>query len=166
MQSHLLFVTGGMASQMPNVQLSIQKHLLNHIQLQAEEQAEQAFMQQNPNVTLTDPATNQPYQMMVAQFVAQGTQQLVDLGKQIQNAGQPQGPDPLIQLKQQELQLKSQQEQNDMAMEQQELELERQKLAQREAQFQQRLQSQETQTAARIDAGMQRELLKQQRGDV
>ncbi len=90
MQSHLLFVTGGMASQMPNVQLSIQKHLLNHIQLQAEEQAEQAFMQQNPNVTLTDSATNQPYQMMVAQFVAQGTQQLVDLGKQIQQAGQPQ----------------------------------------------------------------------------
>jgi hypothetical protein len=54
-----------------------------------------------------------------------------------------------------------------MAMEQQELELERQKLAQREAQFQQRLQSQETQTAARIDAGLQRELLKQQqRGDL
>ncbi len=168
MQSHILFVTGGMASQMPNVQLSIQKHLLNHIQLQAEEQAEQAFMQQNPNVALTDPATNQQYQMMVAQFVAQGTQQLVDLGKQIQSAGQPQGPDPLIQLKQQELQLKSQQEQNDMAMEQQELQLEREKLAQREAQFQQRLQSQENQTAARIDAGMQRELLKQQnnRGDL
>ncbi len=52
-------------------------------------------------------------------------------------------------------------------MEQQELELERQKLAQREAQFQQRLQSQENQTAARIDAGLQRELLKQQqRGDL
>ena len=62
--------------------------------------------------------------------------------------------------------MKSQQEQNDMAMEQQELQFEREKLAQREAQFQQRLQSQETQTAARIDAGMQRELLKQQRGDV
>jgi len=170
MQSHLLFITGGSASQMPNVQLAMQKHLLNHIQLQAEEQADQQFAQQNPNVTLQDPATNIQYQAMLAQFVAQGTQQLVELGKQIQGGGEEQAPDPLIQLKQQELQLKSQQEQNDMAMEQQQLQLDREKLAQREAQFQQRLQSQENMTSARIDAGMQRELLKQQnnsqRGDL
>jgi len=168
MQSHLLFITGGSASQMPNVQLAMQKHLLNHIQLQAEEQADQQFAQQNPNVTLQDPATNIQYQAMLAQFVAQGTQQLVELGKQIQGGGQEQAPDPLIQLKQQELQLKSQQEQNDMAMEEQQLQLDREKLAQREAQFQQRLQSQENMTAARIDAGMQRELLKQQsqKGDL
>jgi len=170
MQSHLLFITGGSASQMPNVQLAMQKHLLNHIQLQAEEQADQQFAQQNPNVTLQDPATNIQYQAMLAQFVAQGTQQLVELGKQIQGGGKEQAPDPLIQLKQQELQLKSQQEQNDMAMEQQQLQLDREKLAQREAQFQQRLQSQENMTSARIDAGMQRELLKQQnnsqRGDL
>ena len=168
MQSHLLFITGGSASQMPNVQLAMQKHLLNHIQLQAEEQADQQFAQQNPNVALQDPATNLQYQAMLAQFVAQGTQQLVELGKQIQGGGQEQAPDPLIQLKQQELQLKSQQEQNDMAMEEQQLQLDREKLAQREAQFQQRLQSQENMTAARIDAGMQRELLKQQsqKGDL
>jgi len=170
MQSHLLFITGGSASQMPNVQLAMQKHLLNHIQLQAEEQADQQFAQQNPNVTLQDPATNIQYQAMLAQFVAQGTPQLVELGKQIQGGGEEQAPDPLIQLKQQELQLKSQQEQNDMAMEQQQLQLDREKLAQREAQFQQRLQSQENMTSARIDAGMQRELLKQQnnsqRGDL
>ena len=170
MQSHLLFITGGSASQMPNVQLAMQKHLLNHIQLQAEEQADQQFAQQNPNVALQDPATNIQYQAMLAQFVAQGTQQLVELGKQIQGGGKEQAPDPLIQLKQQELQLKSQQEQNDMAMEQQQLQLDREKLAQREAQFQQRLQSQENMTSARIDAGMQRELLKQQnnsqRGDL
>ena len=170
MQSHLLFITGGSASQMPNVQLAMQKHLLNHIQLQAEEQADQQFAQQNPNVALQDPATNIQYQAMLAQFVAQGTQQLVELGKQIQGGGEEQAPDPLIQLKQQELQLKSQQEQNDMAMEQQQLQLDREKLAQREAQFQQRLQSQENMTSARIDAGMQRELLKQQnnsqRGDL
>ena len=168
MQSHLLFITGGSASQMPNVQLAMQKHLLNHIQLQAEEQADQQFAQQNPNVALQDPATNIQYQAMLAQFVAQGTQQLVELGKQIQGGGQEQAPDPLIQLKQQELQLKSQQEQNDMAMEEQQLQLDREKLAQREAQFQQRLQSQENMTAARIDAGMQRELLKQQsqKGDL
>ena len=67
----------------------------------------------------------------------------------------------MIGLKQQELQLRAQQEQNDVVREQAELELERQKLAQREANFQQRLASQEAQTQARIDAGLERELLKQ-----
>ncbi len=81
---------------MPNVQLAMQKHLLNHIQLQAEEQADQQFAQQNPNVALQDPATNMQYQAMLAQFVAQGTQQLVELGKQIQGGGQDQMKDTKI----------------------------------------------------------------------
>lgn len=162
-QAHLIFVTGGIASSLPQVVAAIQKHILNHVQLLSEEQAEQMFMQQNPNVALVDAESNEQYQSLVAQNVATAMQQVVQLGQQVQQSGQPpQGPDPLVQLKEQELQLKSQQEQNDMAMEQQELQLEREKLAQREAQFQQRLQSQEEQTAARIDAGMQRELLKRQ----
>ena len=163
-QSHLLFVTGGIAASLPPIALAIQKHILNHVQLMAEEQAEQAFAQQNPNVSLVDQANNAPFQALVAQFVAQTMQQVVALGQQIQTAGQPQeqqGPDPLIGLKQQELQLRAQQEQNDVVREQAELELERQKLAQREANFQQRLASQEAQTQARIDAGLERELLKQ-----
>ena len=162
-QAHLIFVTGGIAASLPQVVAAIQKHILNHVQLLAEEQAEQMFLQQNPNVSLVDSESNEQYQSLVAQNVATAMQQVVQLGQQVQQSGQPpQGPDPLVQLKEQELQLKSQQEQNDMAMEQQELQLEREKLAQREAQFQQRLQSQEEQTAARIDAGMQRELLKRQ----
>ena len=164
-QAHLIFVTGGIASSLPQVVAAIQKHILNHVQLLSEEQAEQMFMQQNPSVALVDAdaPSNEQYQSLVAQNVATAMQQVVQLGQQVQQSGQPpQGPDPLVQLKEQELQLKSQQEQNDMAMEQQELQLEREKLAQREAQFQQRLQSQEAQTAARIDAGMQRELLKRQ----
>jgi len=166
-QAHLLFVTGGVAATLPQVVLTIQKHILNHIQMMAEEQAEAAFAQQNPNVAIADPANNAPFQAMVAQFVAQGMQQVVQLGQQIQQAGQPQeqqGPDPLIALKEQELQLKAQQEQNDVAEEQAKLQLEREKLAQREANFQQRLASQESQTQARIQAGIERELLKQ-RGD-
>jgi regulator of replication initiation timing len=51
-----------------------------------------------------------------------------------------------------------------VAEEQAKLQLEREKLAQREANFQQRLASQEAQTQARIQAGIERELLKQ-RGD-
>ena len=162
-QAHLIFVTGGIAASLPQGVAAIQKHILNHVQLLAEEQAEQMFLQQNPNVSLVDSESNEQYQSLVAQNVATAMQQVVQLGQQVQQSGQPpQGPDPLVQLKEQELQLKSQQEQNDMAMEQQELQLAREKLEQRESQFQQRLQSQEAQTAARIDAGMQREILKRQ----
>ena len=163
-QAHLIFATGGTAAAMPQVGLSIQKHILNHVQIMAEEQAEQAFAQQNPNVALQNQETNQPFQSMVAQFIAQTMQQVVQMGQQLQQAGQPQepqGPDPLIALKEQELQLKAQQEQNDVSREQQEIELERQKLAQRESNFQQRLQSQEGQTEARIQAGIERERMKQ-----
>ena len=157
MQAHLIFGASPMISQNPPVALALQKHLLEHVRLMAEEQAEQMFMQQNPNVALADPETNVQFQAMVAQNVAQGMQQLMQMSQEIASGGQPPpGPDPLIELKQQELQLKSQQEQNDMAQEQQELQLEREKLAQREAQFQQRLQSQENQTQARIEAGLQR----------
>jgi hypothetical protein len=48
-------------------------------------------------------------------------------------------------------------------MDQAELQLDQQRMANKQTEFQQRLASQERQTQARIDAAMQRELLK--RGD-
>jgi hypothetical protein len=79
-------------------------------------------------------------------------------------AGQAQpkqeGPDPLIALKQQELQLKAQAEQNDTSLDQAKLGLEQEKVQERARQFDERLASQEAQTVARLDAQAQRELLR------
>ena len=98
-------------------------------------------------------------EQLVAQFVAEGMQQVKQLSGQLSGAGQP---DPLVQLKETELQLKAQAEQNDAQLDAQKLNLDAQALQARKDQFQQRLQSQEAQTAARIESAMQRELLKKQ----
>ena len=71
-----------------------------------------------------------------------------------------QGPDPLVQLKQQELQLDAQKQQADMQMDQAELQLDQQRMANKQTEFQQRLASQERQTQARIDAAREREIMK------
>jgi hypothetical protein len=99
---------------------------------------------------------------MVAQVVAQELQNLRQLSIGIAGQAQPkqEGPDPLIALKQQELQIKAQAEQNDAAIDQAKIGLEQQKMAERARQFDERLVSQEQQTAARLDAQAQRELMR------
>jgi hypothetical protein len=84
-------------------------------------------------------------------------QQVRELSAQISGANQP---DPLVQLKEQELQIRAQAEQADTALDQAKLQLDAQNQEQRQRQFNERIASQERQTAARIDAGLQRELLK------
>jgi len=112
------------------------------------EQAEIAAQQQGQNMDMA---------ALMAQFEAEGMQMLIQLTNQLTGAGQP---DPLVALKQQELQLKAQKEQADTQIDMQKLGLEQQNQQIRQDQFQQRLASQERQTGARIDAAFQRELLK------
>jgi hypothetical protein len=149
--SHLVFGSNPMMAQMPAVGMSLQKHVLEHVKIQAEEQA-MAQMQQGGDEI--------QYQAMVAQLVAQGMQKAKELSGQISG----QGPDPLIQLKEKELEIKAQSEQADAQVDQAKLQLDAQNQQMRGQQFQQRLASQEAQTDKRIDSAMQRELLKQQRG--
>jgi hypothetical protein len=98
---------------------------------------------------------------LTAQFVAEGMQQVQQLSQQLSGAGQ-EGPDPLIALKEQELQLRAQRDQADAQIDQSKIQLDAETLAMRDRQFNQRLDSQEAQTAARIAAAKERELLKQQ----
>ena len=94
----------------------------------------------------------------VAQFVAEGMQQAKQIQAQVSGSNQP---DPLVKLKEQELQIRAQSEQQDAQLDQQKLQLDAQNQQMRGEQFEKRLASQEQQTAARIDSAMQRELLKQ-----
>ena len=98
---------------------------------------------------------------LVSQLIAQGMQQVKELSAQISGEGQ-QGPDPLVQLKEQELQIKAQAEQNDAQIDAQKMQLDTQSLQMRNRQFGERLSAQERQTQARIDSAMEREILKQQ----
>ncbi len=152
--AHLVFGASPMVAQMAPVAISLQKHIMEHVKVQAEEQA-MAQMQQVQGGD--EGQMEMQYQAMVAQLVAQGMQQVKEMSGQLTG----QGPDPLIQLKEKELEIKSQAEQADAQIDQAKLQLDAQNQQMRAEQFQQRLASQESQTDKRIESAMQRELLKQ-----
>ena len=156
--AHLVFGASPMVGQLPPVALSMQKHIMEHVKIGAEEQAMSQMQQAGP---LPADQQEMQYQMMVAQFVAEGMQQVKQLSGQVSG----QGPDPLLQLKEKELEIKAQSEQADSQIDQAKLQLDAQNQQMRAEQFQQRLASQESQTDKRIDSAMQRELLKQRGQD-
>ena len=118
-----------------------------------------AFMEQNHGQSPTEEQLME-IDGLVAQFIAEEMQNMKQLSMQIANMGQPQGPDPLVQLKEKELQIKAQDSQADITQDQAELQLDREKETRKGQEFQQRLQSQEGQTQARIQSAMDREVLK------
>ena len=159
--AHLVFGSSPMVGSLPPVAMALQKHVMEHVKIAAQEQAITVYSQQRAQTGQAVSPEEEMLQMeqLVAQFVAEGMQQVKQLSGQLSGAGQP---DPLVQLKETELQLKAQAEQNDAQLDAQKLNLDAQALQARKDQFQQRLQSQEAQTAARIESAMQRELLKKQ----
>jgi hypothetical protein len=161
--AHLVFGASPMVGGMPPVAMSLQKHVMEHVQIAAKEQAAVAYLQQMQQKG-GQPASDDEMleiERMTAQFVAEGLQQVKELSGQLSGAG---APDPLVQLKEQELQIKAQADQADQAIDQAKVQLDAQNQQMRGSQFDQRLASQEKQTQARIDAAMQRELLKNRGG--
>jgi hypothetical protein len=82
-----------------------------------------------------------------------------ELSSEISGAG---APDPLVQLKEKEIQVKSEEATADNQIDQAKLQLDAQNQEMRSEQFGKRIAAQERQTAARIQAAMDRELVKQQ----
>jgi hypothetical protein len=154
--THLTFGTSGTLQALPQSAISLQKHVMEHVKVKSQELATAQLLQQTGGQPLTADMELE-LEAMVAQINAQEFAKLKQLTAQI--TGQNQG-DPLVQLKQQELQLDAQKQQADLQMDQAELQMDQQRMANKQTEFQQRLASQERQTQARIDAALQRELLK------
>ena len=158
--AHLVFGSGQMVAQMPLVAISLQKHVMEHVQIAAREQAAVQYLQQVQQQG-GQPANDEQMlqiEQLTAQLVAEGLQQVKQLSGELSGAG---APDPLVQLKEQELQLKAQSDQADNQIDQAKVQLDQQSMQMRSNQFQRRLASQEKQTQARIQSAMERELLKQ-----
>jgi hypothetical protein len=153
----LVFATAPTLQTIPQVPILLQKHVIEHVKLKSQEMATAQMLQQTGGQPL-NPEQELQLESMTAQINAQEFQKLKQLSAQV--SGQNQGPDPLIQLKQQELQMDQQKMQQDAQMDQAELQLDQQRMQNKATEFQQRLASQERQTQARIDAALQRELLK------
>ena len=159
--SHLLFSASPLAGQTPSIISALQKHVTEHVKIKSEETAMMQFMQQSQGQPPTDDQLLE-IEMMIAQNIAQELQAVREMSQQIAGQGQeqPQGPDPLIMLKEKEIGIKEQQTMADIANDQAKLGLEEQKMAERSRQFDDRLQSQEQMAAQRLDAHAQRELLR------
>ena len=157
--AHMVFGSTPMVAGMPGVAVALQKHIMEHVRIAAREQAAVQFIQ-NRQAAGGEAATEEEMlqiEGLTAQLVAEGMQMVKQMSQQVSG----QGPDPLVQLKEQELQIKAQAEQADAQAEQAKLNLDAQAQRTRADQFQQRLASQERQTQARIQAAMDREMLKQ-----
>jgi len=156
--AHMIFGATPMVAQLPRIAMDLQKHIMEHVQIQGTEQAAETYQQQ----TGAAPMQGDPvFEALKSQFIAQGMQNLKAINAQATGQDQQQ-PDPVVALKQQELQLRAQKDQADTAIDQAELNLEAQKTARKAEEFDLRQQGQMTQTQLKIQAAFERERLRQQ----
>ena len=172
--AHLVFGTAPMIEKMPKVAMDLQKHVMEHVRVQSEEKAAEMMAQQGQapqqqsleGITQINPLREEAslskgpaFEAIKAQLIAQGMQEVKALSQQLSGAGQ-EGSDPLIELKKQELAIKDQQVKGNLAQDQLELDLNRDRMGLKVTETDKRIASQEKQTAARIQAAQERELLK------
>ena len=155
--AHLIFGSSGFVLQMPQVATSLQKHVMEHVSVKAKEQVAAQMMQQ-----LQGQPPNEQQAMeiegMVAGLIAQGMQEVKALSSQIAGENQP---DPLIALKEQDLQIRAQRDAAENQMDRARLNLDTQKASQTAQLGAERIQSAEDIASARIDAAREREVMKQ-----
>ena len=155
--AHMIQGATPMIQAMPKAAMDLQKHVLEHVRLQAKEQATVEYIQMSQGQPVPEDQMLE-LEGRIAELIAEGMQALKSLSQQISGGGQP---DPVVALKEKELQIREMQAQADIQMDQSELEFDRQRAQQKAAEFQQKLQSQERQTFARIEAAAERERMKQ-----
>jgi hypothetical protein len=145
-QTHIGFMKLPLLQASPAVYGVLLSHVLEHLSLAAQQQVVLQMQQQGINMML------QPHEMEVE--VAKSEAGM--LAQLMQQLAPPQGPDPLIQIQQQNLALKAQDIQNKATNDQQKVALEQQKMAQKAYQDQERLQSNEDIAQLRANTAMQR----------
>ena len=159
--AHLVFGGSPTVSGTPPVAVALQKHVMEHVKIQAQERAMAEITEKGGAQTQAGPSQEEILTMesLTAQYVAEGLQQVQQLSQQLSGAG---APDPVVELKQQELQLRAQKDQAEMQRDQVDLELRNKQIDQSGAISRERIQSQEKMTDDRNDAAREREVMKQQ----
>jgi len=157
--AHLVFMASGVVQASPPVAVALQKHIMEHVKLMAQEQVMTQFMQQNQGQEPTEEQVIS-IEAEISQVIADKIAEVRMMSQNIMGQGQAEGPDPLVALKEQELGIKEQKTMADIANDQAKFGLEEQKLSERSRQFDDRLESQEGQTAARINASNDREMMR------
>ena len=159
--AHLVFGGSPTVAAAPPIAVALQKHIMEHVKIQARERAMAEITEKGGAQAQAGPSQEEILTMesLTAQYVAEGIQQVQQMRQQLSGAG---APDPVVELKQQELQLRAQRDQADMQRDQADLQLRNKQIDQSGAISRERIQSQEKMTDDRIDAAREREILKQQ----
>jgi hypothetical protein len=123
--AHLMMGLSPMLQANPMSAMELQKHILSHVRLKAEENAEaQLFMAYG-----TDPdrmVSDLQREAMVALRVAQFMEETRKLQNQLMGAGE-EGPDPIVALKEQELKIRAQSDMANQQIDRQRLQIEQQR---------------------------------------
>jgi hypothetical protein len=159
--NHLMMGMSPMLQANPMAAMELQKHILSHVRLKAEEAVEVELFKAYG----TDPdrmVSAIQKEGMVAIKCAQFMQEARDLQNQLMGAGQP---DPVVQLKEQELQQRAAKDQADIAAKQQQQQIDREKISANSQANQARIASQENIANLRADVARERVdvMLEQQR---
>ena len=158
--NHLMMGLSPILSSQPLSAISLQKHILEHVRLKAEEDTEaELFMQYGSDPDMMISAIQK--EGMIAIKCAQGMQQVRDLQNQLSGSGGGQ-PDPVVQLKEQELQQDAAKDQADLAIDKEQIAVDREKLAQSQQATQMRLQTQQNIADQRAQVGRERAQILQQ----
>jgi len=133
--THLMMGLSPILQANPMAAMTLQRHILDHVRIKAEEDVEADLFKAYG----TDPdrmVSAIQKEGMVALRIAQYMKDVRDMQDQLMGGG---GEDPIVALKQQELQQRAQADQAANQIDQQRLQLEQQKLQQRNAMDQQKL---------------------------
>ena len=126
-QAHISFGMSPIVQLMPQIAIDLNKHILEHVNLKAREavssQVEQAEKQMGQ--TAKAEKLEDMKESEIAKLEAQFMQEVRQLQQQMSGEGQP---DPVVQLKQQELQQRAMNDQAKLQLAQQKLGFDQQKL--------------------------------------
>jgi hypothetical protein len=139
--AHLMFGMSPLIQQNLPAAVMLQQHILEHVRLKAEEMVEAELFQAYGN----DPdrmVSAIQKEGMIALKIAENMKGLKDIEEQLSGGGEP-PPDPLIELKKQELAQRAENDKQKIALENQSLQLDQQKVQQNAQIAQERLRSQE-----------------------
>jgi hypothetical protein len=152
--AHLMQGLSPLLAANPMAAANLQKHILSHVRLKAEEDVEAELFKQygsDPQAMVSEIQK----EGMIALLVAQYMQEVRDMQNQLAG-GDGGGEDPVVQLKQQEIELKAQQQQTDAQRDQAKLQLDAQRVDQQGQIAQDRIDSQENIAKMRAEVARER----------
>ena len=157
--AHLIMGLSPILGSIPVAAATLQKHIFEHVRIKAEEDTEaELFMQYGSDPDKMVSAIQR--EGMIAMKCAQYMQQVRDMQNQLSGSGGQ--PDPVIALKEKELEQNAAKDQADLKIDQEQIAVDREKMAQSQQDAQMRVQTQQNIADQRAQVARERAQILQQ----